>query len=56
MNQIIRYYQTNIVNAVTLRMNDTATNKKTELKRMASLVEGKINQGKEVTLIVVESH
>ena len=48
--------QSNKVSAVTLRKNDTAANKKTELRSMASLVEGKINQGKEVTLIVVESH
>jgi len=48
--------QINKVSAVTLRKNDTVTNKKTELRSINSLVEGKINQGKEVTLIVVESH
>ena len=48
--------QVNKVTAVTLRKNDTAVNKKSELRSMASLVEGKINQGKEVTIIVVESH
>lgn len=48
--------QSNKVSAVTLRKNDTVTNKKTELRSINSLVEGKINQGKEVTLIVVESH
>ena len=48
--------QANKVTAVTLRKNDTAVNKKSELRSMASLVEGKINQGKEVTLIVVDSH
>lgn len=32
------------------------SNYKAETRSMASLVEGKINQGKEVTLIVVESH
>ena len=46
--------QSNKVTAVTLRKNDTAVNKKSELRSMASLVEGKINQGKEVTIIVVE--
>jgi hypothetical protein len=46
----------NKVSAVTLRKNDTAINKKTELRNMTSLLESKINQGKEVTLIVVESH
>lgn len=48
--------QANKVTAVTLRKNDTTTNKKTELRSMNSLLQSKINQGKEVTLIVVESH
>jgi S-adenosylmethionine/arginine decarboxylase-like enzyme len=48
--------QANKVSAVTLRKNDTTANKKTELRSMTSLLESKINQGKEVTLIVVESH
>ena len=46
----------NKVTAVTFRKNDTTANKKTELRSMTSLIESKINQGKEVTLIVVESH
>ena len=48
--------QNNKVSAVTLRKNDTAVNKKTELRSMTSLVESKINRGEEVTLIVVSSH
>ena len=48
--------QANKVSAVTLRKNDTAANKKSELRSMTSPLESKINQGKEVTLIVVESH
>ena len=48
--------QANKVTAVTLRKNDTAANKKTEIRSMTSLIESKINQGKEMTLIVVESH
>ena len=48
--------QANKVTAVTLRKNDTVANKKTELRSMTSLLETMINQGKEVTLIVVESH
>ena len=48
--------QANKISAITLRKNDTAVNKKTELRSMTSLLESKINQGKEVTLIVVESH
>ena len=47
--------QTNKVTAVTLRKNDTAANRKSELRSMTSLLESKISQGKEVTLIVVES-
>ena len=48
--------QANKVSAVTLRKNDTMANKKTELRSMTSLLESMINHGKEVTLIVVESH
>ena len=48
--------QANKVTAVKLRKNDTLSNKKAELRSMTSLLESKINQGKEVTLIVVESH
>ena len=48
--------QANKISAVTLRKNDTAANKKTKMRSMTSLLESKINQGKEVTLIVVESH
>jgi phosphotransferase system HPr-like phosphotransfer protein len=48
--------QANKVTAVTIRKNDTTANKKTELRSMTSLLESQINQGKEVTLIVVESH
>ena len=48
--------QANKISAVTLRKNDTTANKKTELRSMTSLLESKIKQGKEVTLIVVESH
>jgi len=38
--------QSNKMSAVTLRKNDTAVNKKSELRSMTSLVEGKINTGK----------
>ena len=48
--------QSNKVSEVTLRKNDTVANKKSELRSINALVEGKISQGKEVTLIVVESH
>ena len=48
--------QANKVTAETLRKNDTVANKKTELRSMTSLLESKINQGMEVTLIIVESH
>ena len=54
--KILAQSQANKVTAVTLRKNDTTANKKTELRSMTSLLESMINQGKEVTLIVVESH
>lgn len=48
--------QDNKTTAVTFRKNDTTLNKKAELRSMTSLIESKINQSKEVTLIVVESN
>ena len=42
--------------AVTFRKNDTKSNKKAELRSMTSLIESKLNQSKEVTLIVVETN
>ena len=42
--------------AVTFRKNDTTSNKKAELRSMTSLIESKLNQSKEVTLIVVETN
>ena len=45
-----------MIKLLSFRKNDTAVNKKSELRSMTSLLESKINQGKEVTLIVVESH
>lgn len=46
----------NKVNAVTLRKNDTTANKVQELRSLVSTAEQKIKQGKEMTLIMVESH
>ena len=42
--------------AVTFRKNDTLNSKKAELRSMNSLIESKLNQSKEVTLIVVETN
>ena len=48
--------QDNKTTAVTFRKNDTTSNKKVELRSMTSLIESKLNQSKEVTLIVVETN
>jgi len=41
--------------AVTLRKNDSIPNKKSELRSVVGSIEQKINAGKEITIIVVES-
>ena len=46
----------NRVNAVTLRKNDTQTNKTSELRNLVSSAEQKMKQGKEVTIVVIETH
>jgi len=42
------------VSAITLRKADTPMNKKQEHQSLSRLVEQKITQGKEVTIIVIE--
>jgi hypothetical protein len=42
--------------AVTFRKNDTLNNKKAELTTLISLVNGKLSQGKEITVIVIETN
>jgi hypothetical protein len=42
--------------AVTFRKNDTTSNKKAELTTLISLVNGKLSQGKEMTVIVIETN
>ena len=43
------------VSAITLRKNDTSMSKKQEHQSLIRLVDQKITQGKEVTVIVIES-
>ena len=54
--RILKSVQSNKVTSATLRKNDTLNNKKAELRSMTSLIESKLNQSKEVTLIVVETN
>ena len=42
------------VSAITLRKADTPMNKKQEHQSLSRLLEQKITQGKEVTIIVIE--
>ena len=42
------------VSAITLRKADTPMNKKQEHQSLTRLVDQKITQGKEITLIVIE--
>jgi hypothetical protein len=43
------------VSAITLRKNDTSMSKKQEHQSLIRLVDQKITQGKEVTVIVIEN-
>ena len=45
----------NKVSAITLRKADTPMNKKQEHQSLTRLVDQKITQGKEVTVIVIEN-
>jgi len=43
------------VSAITLRKTDTPMNKKQEHQSLTRLVDQKVTQGKEVTIIVIEN-
>jgi len=43
------------VSAITLRKADTPMNKKQEHQSLTRLVDQKITQGKEITVVVIES-
>ena len=54
--RILKSVQSNKVTSATLRKNDTLNNKKAELTSLISLVNGKLSQGKELTVIVIETN
>lgn len=54
--RILKSVQANKVNAVTLRKNDTLQNKKQEFQSLVNFVTSKITSGKELTVIVIETH
>ena len=54
--RLLKAAQSNKITAETLRKNDTQQNKRQELMGLQRMVESKIQQGKEVTVIVIETH
>ena len=54
--RILKSVQANKVNAVTLRRNDTLQNKKQEFQSLVNFVNSQITSGKELTVIVIETH
>ena len=54
--RILKSVQSNKVISVTLRKNDTQSNKKQELQSLVNTVNTKITGGKELTLILIETH
>jgi len=54
--RLLKGAQSNKITAETLRKNDTQQNKRQELMGLQRMVESKIQQGKEVTVVVIETH
>ena len=54
--RILKSVQSNKVQSITLRKNDTQLNKKQELQSLVNTVNTKIIGGKELTLILIETH
>ena len=54
--RILKSVQSNKVQSITLRKNDTQSNKKQELQSLVNTVTSKILSGKELTVIVIETH
>jgi|TARA_X000000950_G_scaffold183878_1_gene222747 hypothetical protein len=54
--RLLKAAQSNKITAETLRKNDTQQNKRQELMGLQRMVESKIQQGKEVTVVVIETH
>ena len=53
---ILKSVQQNKVTAVTLLKNDSLQNKKQEFKSLWSTVNSKIMSGKELTVLMIETH
>ena len=54
--RLLKASQSNKITAETLRKNDTQQNKRQELMGLQRMVESKIQQGKEVTVVVIETN
>jgi hypothetical protein len=54
--RLLKSVQSNKVLSITLRKNDTPSNKKQELQSLVNTVNTKITGGKELTLILIETH
>ena len=54
--RLLKAAQSSKISAETLRKNDTQQNKRQELMGLQRMVESKIQQGKEVTVVVIETH
>ena len=54
--RILKSVQSNKVISVTLRKNDTQSNKKQELQSLVNSINTKITGGQELTLILIETH
>ena len=54
--RLLKGAQSSKISAETLRKNDTQQNKRQELMGLQRMVESKIQQGKEVTVVVIDTH
>lgn len=54
--RILKSVQSNKVHSITLRKNDNNTNKKQEFQSLVNKLTNKIKTGKEITVIVIETH
>jgi len=54
--RLLKAAQSNKITAETLRKNDTQQNKRQELMGLQRMVESKIQQVKEITVVVIETH
>ena len=54
--RILKSVQSSKVQSITLRKNDTQSNKKQELQSLVNSINTKITGGKELTLILIETH